>query len=654
MNQNRKYTTNRYYDAEAGNIRTVNGETVEIDHQLIIADLPPDISNDDMISVDNLGRLYKLPKSSLTGAFDQDLNTFNDVKFNKINIPNTTQLNNNVNRQVEVNRAGIASIVLNADGGQYPKLTFSDKYILSGSGQETSFLTFGAYNQSDPIGTFTASDTNYIGWERKHGENRLIFFASKTPQTPGSPVNSFSNILIMSPELTGIYSDRLDIHSEIHWVNVDNHTLDGNVPVRQTDGYVKRTGVVIDASNNITTTGTISTITADVPPEIPIDKVIIKSGGTNTLMGTSPTNLFLQNLTPSSNVEFSTVDTGQGQNSLYPMNQDVLTTSNVTFNNIFSNGLVQTDQILENTLNGGVSITSWNIKGQSLTSNSIVSVNDPLRIDFKISGDNDNLIQIYAKDHDNTGLMFDCNKDDIGDDNTLVSGSTNANVFINKELGSLKFLITNAITKGQQFLKSTMNNVMELGKTYINLNESVTMAQSLVLNGLPTSTNNTVLLTKFPGTNEIQQQDGPKYDYSFFENNIVSTTINTINIYERVVYAPITFQTGDSLFTITNDAGNLLYTYTGLTKKVNISINFNVHKNGGGNELYQFEVRVNGVKAGPSPKQKLEDNTKWQMLSVDGILILNPGDLITFWVRCETGTDNINVSGMTITAYQLI
>lgn len=351
---------------------------------------------------------------------------------------------------------------------------------------------------------------------------------------------------------------------------------------------------------------------------------------------------------------FNTVNTGQGDNELYPMDQAVLTTSNPEFNSLFLDFVLRTDLILENTLNNGVNIQGWKIFPQTIVSDSSISINDPLRMDFKLLGDNDNVMQIYAKEHDNNGIMFDTNKASFGTDDTLISGSENANIIINKDLGALKFLITNAITKGQQFLKSTMNNVMELGKTYINLNEPVTMSESLVCNNLPTSTNNKVILTKFPGTDEIQQQEAGKYDYSFYENNIVSTTINTINVWEQIVYAPISMQTGDSLFTITNDAGKLLYTYNGLSKNVNLSIDFNVHKDGGGNELYQFEVRVNGIKAGPSPKQKLEDNTKWQMLSVNGILPLNPSDEITFWVRCETDVDNITVAGMSVTSFQLI
>ena len=41
-----------------------------------------------------------------------------------------------------------------------------------------------------------------------------------------------------------------------------------------------------------------------------------------------------QNLRPTDNVEFATVDTGHGANELYPMNQAVRTTDNVSFNQV--------------------------------------------------------------------------------------------------------------------------------------------------------------------------------------------------------------------------------------------------------------------------------------------------------------------------------
>ena len=45
MNQNRKYSPNGYYDIHSGNIQTVAGDTVLINHKLIVEDLPDDISN---------------------------------------------------------------------------------------------------------------------------------------------------------------------------------------------------------------------------------------------------------------------------------------------------------------------------------------------------------------------------------------------------------------------------------------------------------------------------------------------------------------------------------------------------------------------------------------------------------------------------------
>lgn len=542
------------------------------------------------------------------------------------------------------------------DLGPYPKTDLGGRLEIYNSDNIYPLLTFSSFQENDQalaFGTYGStvdvwkkSDINYFKFQRISSKLNFVCNTSQLPA--GSSATDKTFIIYDNTNNDPVF----DIYSKIKWDIVDPTTISGNLIVRQNDKFVKLTGVIIDENDNIATNGTVTASTGNIPPEIATNKVIIKVSGSDELKQKNPEDLFLQDLSPSSAVEFSSVDTGQGANQLYAMDQDMLITSNVTHNNIFAN-LMQTDQILENTLNNGVDVTSWNIKTQSLTSDALVNITNPLRIDFKLFSDADAVSQIYMKEHDNHGIMFDCYKDPfISNDDSLKSSSVNGNIYINKDAGSLKFLITNAINKGVTFAKNTMVNVLELGKTYVNVNEPLTIEESVVMSGLPTSTNNTVLLTKFDGTNEIMQQAAPKYDYSFFENNIVETTINTINVYERIVYAAPT-QTGDNLFTITN-TGGLQYQYVGIPKNINISMNYNIHKSGGGSELYQFEMRLNGGKVGPSPKQKLEDNTKWQMLSVTGTIPMNTNDVLTFWVRSETATDNLTVAQFSFSAFQLI
>ena len=61
-----------------------------------------------------------------------------------------------------------------------------------------------------------------------------------------------------------------------------------------------------------------------------------------------------QGVTTTSNVTFSTVNTGHGNNNLYPMNQGVRTTDNVQFNNID----IQGDEVVGRDLrvNGSIDV----------------------------------------------------------------------------------------------------------------------------------------------------------------------------------------------------------------------------------------------------------------------------------------------------------
>ena len=63
---------------------------------------------------------------------------------------------------------------------------------------------------------------------------------------------------------------------------------------------------------------------------------------------TSSGNLFVSGNVSASTATFLTVDTGQGANELYSMNQNVLTTSNVQFNNITGSGISASGNILGN------------------------------------------------------------------------------------------------------------------------------------------------------------------------------------------------------------------------------------------------------------------------------------------------------------------
>ena len=195
------------------------------------------------------------------------------------------------------------------------------------------------------------------------------------------------------------------------------------------------------------------------------------------------------------------------------------------------------------------------------------------------------------------------------------------------------------------------NSIVE----HASISTTTSTTNTLNLLGAQAQDNELYNILAVSGTGEVKVNDmTPKYSYSLFEDNVNKTLTTTLNTWAQVVYPSTAFNiTGTGLFSITNDAGFLKYTYNELDKIVVMIIDFDIFKDGGGNALYQFETQLNGVKIGASPKQKLEDNTKFQMLSTSGIVPLTSGDVITFWVKCVNNTDAMTINGFNISAHSL-
>jgi len=257
MNNNTQSSEGVYYNVDTANICTVGGDTVQINHELIIDELPVDIDNDDMITVDAFHRFHKLPISSLpTGnPFDQDLNTFNDVQHSSLSAPNADGLVATANCQILLNRPVASSLCLNTEPATiYPKISLTDKYIPFVPSQQTSFLSFGAYNGTGINANFFASDSEYIAWERKHASNSLLFFANATGsfQTPGSLINSFAIICSMDPDRYDIFSTNLIHNSPVV-------TAPSSIVVNQANNIRKTaSGITIDQNNNLVTDGNLT------------------------------------------------------------------------------------------------------------------------------------------------------------------------------------------------------------------------------------------------------------------------------------------------------------------------------------------------------------------------------------------------------------
>jgi hypothetical protein len=272
-----------------------------------------------------------------------------------------------------------------------------------------------------------------------------------------------------------------------------------------------------------------------------------------------------------------------------PFDQDLNQADNVVFNNIFSDGLVQTDTILENTTNAGVSVSSWSIKPQRLVSDALVSTSDPLIIDLKFNADIDSAIQIYAEQHDNVGHMMDMRHINGTDSDSFISSSVNGNFFWNKIGNTLKLLAQNGIAKGSAVSKAAMNSVVEYTKTSILLNEPVTFAESIVADNLTSDTGaNTVYITKNV-TGELQEKlFEASYGSVGITDNATATVIALVDTYVVLNLAGTT--TPNKLCTVTSNS--LTPQRSGLYE---ISYNLNVFSGLVQDKVYRFAVFVNGV-----------------------------------------------------------
>ena len=615
MNQSIKYSPDGYYNVKTGNIRTVGEDTVEIDHVLILGDLPDDVGNPNLITADNIGRLYKLPKSSLPpiNPFDQDLNTTDSVEFaditlsnvqidnlqNKLLVLNSTTFeveyrdvsslpvenpfdqnlnttdtaefqkisikNANFDPSVDtdmcINSTAVASLNLDASGSPYPYFTISDR-VVNGAGTS---LGFGFYR--GPNGVARASDTNFVEIAKAHGGNRLFIAGSTVPQVPGTVLNNVASIATLGVDdivigvplkmnsvvINNTQNKLLVLNSATSIVEYrDVSSLPGgdvDGPILSTDNAIARfdnttgkiiqnSSVIVDDGGGITTSGIINCFTPTFDIEFDTDFVIVKQGN-DILKKVLRADLFGQNLTTAGVVRFNTVTTPT----------------------------LQTDTIVENTVNGGVKVGAWDLKTQKITSDALVSVTDPLTISLKYFGDANSSLSLYAENHDNNGLLFDMNHVPLGGTNDFLSGSVNGNVFINKNVDALDFLFQNGIAKGSSVNKLAMVKTMSLTKTSINLTQTVNVGQSLICDNLTTDDNtNIYFLTQKDSTNEVMKRDyQPTYGSLGITGNLVATVINTVDVYEILSFigstAPLkkTVQTTTTLTPNTSGVYEITY-----------------------------------------------------------------------------------------------
>ena len=753
MNNNFEYGPGNLYDLRAGNCTSVPDGGIVFHDEIVIGEIPLDVGNDNLLTIDGLNRVHQLPISSLpTGnPFDQDLNTTSSPEFQDVTLSNilqddtqtrllvldsTTDLveyrdvstlpggnvfDQNLNTTDNVTFGNIAaipvipsSLSLVSNGALltgYEVLqelpNFQLNNYLTGSGPE---IVWGGYRDSlgflrmgnnsrgfcmssnaDGMRFYTLGGNvpgglatielqtlyRYQEFQRIHQPLRLVGLNSSTslPEEICTKERVSGEIIKMKRE--DVYGQDLTQNSDVLFheltaqgvvklnvtavgsgntryltLNASDEieeqilpsggdvvgpvsSIDNTIPRYDgtTGKIIQNSGVSIDDNNNIITSGTINANTVLYEPEFDpaISHVIVK----------------LNNPPPAGD-EFKKCERTQ----LY--GQDLSTGSNVVHNNIFADGLIQTDQILENSLNNGVDVTSWNIKTQKIQSDALVSETDPLIISMKHFGDANAVLEMNARAHDNNGIMMDM-RHSLGT-SAYLSSSINGNVFLHKNGASLDVKIQNGISPGLLVDPNTMNTVASFEKTSINLNETCNLNGGVIMSNLTNDpeTLDTYFLTKNKSTNEVYQRDfQPAYGTINGSGNILETIIAT-----QDVYVPLTGFIGssDPLRNITIPAlgDQLQVTNSGLYE-----INYNISIEPAAlaaTKLWETSTFINGVQTISSSVMCCQTTDAQELTEISNAFMFNlvAGDVIDLRIRNRTNTVNVIMRCATMTIKRLI
>ena len=685
MNQNFEYSPGNLYALRAGNCTSVPDGGIIFHDEVVIGEIPLDTGNDNLLTIDGLNRIHQLPITDLqTNPFNQQLNTYNDVMFNKItsgimdvsNITSTTNttmdkntefdngfvinsgtvdftnatdiigidtgnpfdqdLNTtdevmfekicikpsnfdpNVDSDICINSPNIASFNLDTGGGLYPTFTLTDRGALNGDGTS---IGFGFYRDIN-TGAARSSGTQWVTIERNHNSKLLRIAGSGAPQIAGEFVTDVTFIADFSVDEV-IIQRPLKLNS----IPFQTVLIAQNILTLNNLNIVEKSNAVIDTFGNYTSSGIMTVETPTLAPELISEFVLIKEGN-NQIKKVALDELY-----------------GQPLNSL----------ADVTFNNIFSNGLVQTDQVLESTLNNGVDITSWNIKTQRITSDALVNVNDPLSINMKYFGDNEIPLSLSAIDHDDISINMDCHRV-INSPDTYISGSVLGNFILDKSDDSFNILAQNGISKGSGFLKSGMQKVAQFFKTSISLNETVNFLSAIVAPNLTTDPENadTYFLTQNKSTNEILKRDfQPAYGTISGQGNILETVINTIDIYVPLIGF---IGSSDPLRNITIPplGDTLQITNSGLYE---IHYNISVQPaNLAATKLWESAVFVNGIQTITSSIMCCQTTDSDELTEISNSFMYDgtAGDVFDLRIRNRTNTVNVIMKCATLTIKRLI
>ena len=531
--------------------------------------------NTRFLTLDPSGRVQE---SIAVSPFDQDLNTTDDVKFNELDVGlQTVPFTTTTTSQLKVTgEPGINAV-------PYPKTDLGARIELYNNGNEYPLVGLSAFSQDDNaigMGTYGSTDapwkkSDFNFWKIQRSNSQLNFICNSTFNAIGDVAIDNLVMTLSNGSLTpSIIMFKPLILMDLAEDNAQTRLLIQN-PVDNKIGY--RLVSSLPSSNpfnqDLNTTDDVDFNSLEIQNSLIVNNMVEDNAQTRLLIQNPVDNKIGYRLVSSLPV-------------VNPFNQDLNTFNSPNFQNGFFNGIVQTDVILENTVNNGVFVGSYNMQTQKFRSNGLVSVSNPMTFDVGFNADDNSAIQLYAENHDNIGICLDMDHaDTIGTTNDFLSGSVLGNVFINKKDGDLDFLFQNGIGKGLLVNKLGMTNVMKLNKTSIDLNQTVSIAQGLICDNLTVDPGSNInFITQNDVSGEIMSRNyEPSYGSLGIIDNLILTTINTVD-----VYVPLSFigTTGPQK-NITIGSSNFTLTKTGLYE---ITYSTSIQPDNGGDTRFEIGV----------------------------------------------------------------
>ena len=581
MNQSIKYSPTGYYDINAGNIRTVGSDSVEIDHILILGDLPNDISNTDVITADNLGRLHKLPKSSLpsTNPFDQDLNTTDSVDFVNATTTNGLFTDNiyeeNPNACISLrNRVCMPNIsTINSDNQILTIDTVSDNLERS----PTAFI-----NQTGQINTGQ-------GYTFIHPMNQSLL--------------SSSNV-IFNEVGTNIIKERV--------LNQGTTFLNRVIMPNVTEN---------NSTNFILTLDKVS---------FNVEKSLAEVSITGSI-GTPGV------------ITCASINTGQGQNEVYPMNQSVLTTDPVIFSGITLNNTanaINNTKIL--TLNDPLNFVEYtNLSDLDIGDVSSIgaSVDNAIVKYDGISGTSIQSSSVIIDDLDNISTLGTVSCDTL----PILPGFSPDLVVCKLTDDKLREIALADLY--QQDLKPVSNVVFN----------ALTVNGTLIGNNLlddPLTQPQTVLITQSTVNNQLYRREfQPVYGSAISLAVPLVVALPVVNVFvEPALNLAMTTSKN-----CTDFINSIVISGT-ITEPFVASIDYAVSYSSGSNTTitYEFSIRVNSFVQTPAVQTTiLKSADERHNVSCHFVMLLNPSDEIQLVVKNVSGTESITINNYTLTVSKI-